>query len=37
MFYKLPKELEDKILFLSHPILSKSIQNEIKNYKFINL
>ena len=26
MFYKLPKELEDKILFLSHPILSKSIQ-----------
>lgn len=35
MFDKLPYELECKILFMAHPTLSKIIQNELKNHKFI--
>ena len=35
MFYKLPIELEYKILFMAHPVLSQEIKDEIKNYKFL--
>lgn len=35
MFYKLPIELEYKILFMAHPILKQEIKDEINNYKFL--
>lgn len=33
MFKNLPLEIENKILFLAHPQLSKDIKIQIKNYK----
>lgn len=32
----LPKELKYKIYFMSRPVLSKELQKEIKNHKFVN-
>lgn len=34
MFDILPNELVEKIIFYSHPTLSKNIQNDIKNFIF---
>lgn len=34
MFKNLPLEIENKILFMSHPRLHNNIQNQIKNYKY---
>lgn len=36
MFLPLPESLILKIIFYAHPILKKTLQKDIINYKFIN-